>query len=86
MKGKLQIEQEQNKKNRREQMKEERRQMLVCDCYKELKILVGNKPFLPVLPIWFSSVKIIRRSLNNNVYSNVLIAKQQTTCSSLSSF
>ena len=46
MKGKLQIEQEQNKKNRREQMKEERRQMLVCDCYKELKILVGNKPFL----------------------------------------
>ena len=45
MKGKLQIEQEQNKKNRREQMKEERRQMLVCDCYKELKILVGNNLF-----------------------------------------
>ena len=39
MKGKLQIEQEQNKKNRREQMKEERRQMLVCDCYKELKVV-----------------------------------------------
>ena len=51
MKGKLQIEQEQNKKNRREQMKEERRQMLVCDCYKELKMLVGNKPFF--FGFWF---------------------------------
>ena len=37
--GKVQIEQEQNKKDRREQKKEERRQMLVCDVMRELKVV-----------------------------------------------
>ena len=84
--GKVQIEQEQNKKDRREQKKEERRQMLVCDCCTELKMLVGIKPFVFFFDFLDLSVK------SKSSYYTVLkcptsnVAKQQTTCSSLSSF